>query len=211
MIETTIHKEIKNAVTRSQHTQRNWDLSKEVPQDDLDLIIHSATNCPSKQNFAFYNLHVITNRDIIEKIHALSTGLGYIDQETGERIECTNPQTLANVLLVFEEATMSEQYKQKFKLRDSSSKKVFERDRDMAIGIAAGYVNVVSSMLGYQTGCCACGEFEKMQELLGLKNKPKLLMGVGYKDPNRQRREHHTDNVKIPRRVKEEINVSYFK
>ena len=71
----TMHKEIKKAIVRSQHTQRNWDLSKNIPEDDLNLFVHSVTNCPSKQNFAFYNAHFITDRSIIEKIHDLSLGL----------------------------------------------------------------------------------------------------------------------------------------
>jgi hypothetical protein len=36
-------------------------------------------------------------------------------------------------------------------------------------------------------------------------------MGVGYKDPNRQRREHHTENVMIKRRVKEDIEVNIIR
>ena len=32
------HKQIQKAVIRSQHCQRNWDLSKQIPQEDLDLI-----------------------------------------------------------------------------------------------------------------------------------------------------------------------------
>ena len=78
-----------------------------------------------------------------------------------------------------------------------------------AVGIAAGYLNVTAAMLGYATGCCACGDFDKIQEVLGLKNKLVLLMGIGFKDPNRQRREHHTAGVMIPRRPKEEIQVTY--
>jgi len=205
----TMHKEIKKAVIRSQHTQRNWDLSKEIPQDDLDLFVHTVTNCPSKQNFAFYNAHFITDRKIIEKIHDLSLGLGY-QNEQGERVECTNPQTLANLLVVFEEATMSEEYWKKFALRDTSSKRILERDRDMAIGIAAGYLNVTAAMMHYQTGCCACYDEQGVKDLLDLENKPILIMGVGYKDPNRQRREHHTDGVKIQRRIKEKIKTQFY-
>ena len=61
------HNDIKKAIIRSQHCQRNWDLSKQIPQDDIDLIVYAASNCPSKQNVSFYNLHAITNRDILKK------------------------------------------------------------------------------------------------------------------------------------------------
>ena len=45
--------DIKKAVIRSQHCQRNFDLTKSIPENDLELLIHAATNCPSKQNIAF--------------------------------------------------------------------------------------------------------------------------------------------------------------
>ena len=48
------HTEIEKAVIKSQHTQRNWDLTKEIPKDDVKTLLHSVTNCPSKQNIAFY-------------------------------------------------------------------------------------------------------------------------------------------------------------
>lgn len=204
-------KEITSVVIRSQHTQRNWDLSREIPQEDIDTIVHAVTNCPSKQNFAFYKAHFITNREIIGQIHELSTGLGITNFKTGVRTDITNPQTLANLLIVFEEIEPSGSYKYKWKQRDSESDYTYNKDKDMAIGIAAGYVNMVSALLGYQTGCCACGEFGSIKDLLGLDKEPALLMGVGYKDPTKERREHHTLGVKIPRRPKEKIQVSYIK
>ena len=57
-----------------------------------------ATNCPSKQNFKFYNLHVVTNRDIIEKVHSMTEGLRNLEGEMS-----TNSQTLANLLIIFED------------------------------------------------------------------------------------------------------------
>jgi len=202
--------EMVKAIIKSQHSQRNWDLSRQIPEDDIKILEAAVTQCPSKQNFAFYKTTFITNRSIIEKIHEKSTGLGYVDAETQQRVECTNPQTLANLLVVFEEITPSAYFDKHHALRNNNSKSVFERDRDTAVGIAVGYMNVVATMLGYETGCCACYDQEAIQEILGSENKPVLLMGVGYKDPNRQRREHHTLGVKIPRRPKEEIKVDYI-
>ena len=58
------HKELEKAVIRSQHTQRNWNLSKNIPKDDVDVMLHAVTNCPSKQNIAFYKVHFIQARDV---------------------------------------------------------------------------------------------------------------------------------------------------
>jgi nitroreductase len=208
------YQDIKNAVIKSQHCQRNFDLSKEVPQDDIDLIVHAATNCPSKQNIKFYNLHVITDRNMIEKVHALTTGVTAKDTTSGMvETPTTNSQTLANVLFVFERRELdelSEFASEKWNRADESDVRVYERDLNVAVGIAAGYTNVVSSMLGYSTGCCQCFETENIQELLGLNNRPVLLMGIGYKDNSRPRRQHSTDSrLMFPTRKKEEIDVLF--
>ncbi len=210
----TDYQDIKSAVIRSQHCQRNFDLSKEVSQDDLDLIVHAATNCPSKQNIRFYNLHVITDRDTIAKVHKLTTGVTAKDTTNGmSETDTTNSQTLANVLFVFERCEieeLSEKAAEKWNRADEAEVKIYERDLNVAIGIAAGYTNVVSSLLGYSTGCCQCFESENIQELLGLKNEPVLLMGIGFKDPSRNRRQHATDDtLMFPTRKKEEIQVTY--
>jgi ferredoxin len=53
MIEKSVHK--------SQHCQRNWDLSKEVPKRDLEVMETAITQCPSKQNYAYYKVKYQTN------------------------------------------------------------------------------------------------------------------------------------------------------
>ena len=48
--------DIEKAVIRSQHCQRNFDLNKTIPEEDMKLLETAITECPSKQNFAFYKL-----------------------------------------------------------------------------------------------------------------------------------------------------------
>ena len=61
---------IKKSIHKSQHCNRNWDLSKEMPQEDIDLITEAATQRPTKQNLNHYKTHVITDRAMIEQIEA---------------------------------------------------------------------------------------------------------------------------------------------
>lgn len=203
--------DIKKAVIRSQHCQRNFDLSKEIPQEDLEILVHAATNCPSKQNIAFYRLHVLTDRNVIEAVHALTTGTHTYDEE-GNQIESTNSQTLANVVFVFEGLeipTLSEKSRARWEDKDEADLAVFKRDQATAIGIASGYVNLTASMLGYNTGCCQCFETENIQNLLGLENRPAMIQGIGYSDPSRNRRLHEKTGLMFPTNKKEEIEVSY--
>ena len=94
---TLDQKDIFKAIHRSQHCQRNWDLEQSIPEQDIDLILESVTQCPSKQNQSFYKVHVLSDRDIIEQVHAKTQGFGLSDGTV-----TTNAQTLANMVLVFE-------------------------------------------------------------------------------------------------------------
>jgi len=194
---------IKETIHESQKCQRNWDLNKQIPEEDKNLIIESATNSPSKQNLNYFKLHVIEDREMIEKIHDNTKGFGPIysdydselreensydenQQEEGEMY--TNPQVLGQMLLAFT--------KNEDTLLQRQEDDEWTEDRSMAIGIAAGYVNVVATQLGYATGCCKCMDSEAVKEVLG--ETPILLMGVGIADKTRDRREHHTEDFKFP-------------
>ena len=215
-----IHDNIEKAIHRSQHCQRNWDLSREVPQEDLDLILTSVTQCPSKQNIAHYKVHAITNRDIIEAIHSNTEGFAVSYEPYKAE---TNSQVLANLLLVFEAHEVNVQgdsiesrndetrMLQQGALTDNAIA-LLMRDRHMAVGIAAGYCNMTSSLLGYGTGCCACFDSKSIQEILGVKGEIILMMGVGYKNPDMNRRIHHTNHTfMFPTKAKQPIEITWHK
>ena len=208
--------EITKAIHRSQHCQRNFDLTKEIPEDHLEVIKTAATQCPSKQNVAHYKLHFITNREVIEKIHALTP----IERHDGKGMT-TNSQVLANLLVVFEEYRDMSKPEDQFRndetsmlygqgQRDQRSYDVLDRDANVAVGIAAGYLNLASSLLGYGTGCCQCMDEPAVKELLGMEGRPLLLMGIGFKDSERNRRVHHSQpDFVFPTRKKQEILVDF--
>ena len=200
------HKDIKESIEKSQHVQRNWDLSREIPQDDIDLLVYSATNCPSKQNYKFYNLHVVTNRDIIEKVHSMTEGLRNLEGEMS-----TNSQTLANLLIIFEDIDTSDRHREKWELRDNSVEHVARRDADMAIGVATGYINVLATMLGYSTGFCACFDGNEVAKVLGFKNEVRLMLGIGFAGNRKNRRIHHKTGKMMGQRIKEPISVTYHR
>ena len=182
---------IKKSVSRSQRCQRNWDLTRDIPAEDLELIVHAATECPTKQNNEYYSLYVIKDRETISSIH---------DQtETAFR---TNPQVLANVLFVFVQNDIDahkngEQRRVAWGMGSEKDESIIRDDRNQAIGVAAGFVNVVSSLLGYQTGCNKCFNTDEVKKILNTDQKPILMMGIGFKDPDKQRQEHHVTGEKV--------------
>lgn len=189
------NKMIEKAVHKSQHCQRNWDLQKEVPESDINVMEVAVTQCPSKQNYAYYKPYVITDRNVIEAIYDQTDGFDY--NVEGDTVK--NSQTLANVLVAFVE---DHQYMTESGYRELEAKKAKEsgveqdeqiQQRHISIGIAAGYLNLSATLLGYSTGCCTCFNNDKVSEILGTEKNTVLLMGVGWADESRPRREMHTD------------------
>ena len=181
--------DMKKVIHKSQHCQRNWDLSKEIPQEDLDLLITAATQCPSKQNMIFYKPYMIQDRATIEEIHACTNGF----LRKKDNVVETNRQTLANLLIVFvqDNSYKNENPRNTQTETVNKSKDTLHDDKMLSVGIAAGYCNLTATMLGYSTGCCTCFDPEGIQKILGTDENILLLMGVGYSDDNRNRREHH--------------------
>ena len=185
---------IKKSIIKSQRCQRNWDLDKSIPKDDIDLIETAITQCPSKQNIVFYKPYMIQDRNTIEKIHACTKGFLRYSDGTVE----TNSQTLANLLIVFVEDPGYENTKkrntQTMASNEDINKNRLHNDKMLSVGVAAGYCNLTASMLGYSTGCCTCFDSKAIQNILGSDEKVLLLMGVGYSDDSRNRREHHNNS-----------------
>ena len=97
---------LKKAIHKSQHVQRNWDLSKSIPEEDLEMIKEAITGAPSKQNVTFFKPYFITDRDKIEAVHRETPGFYIEDGKQGAKAPngnrlTTNTQTLANLLIVF--------------------------------------------------------------------------------------------------------------
>jgi len=208
------HSSITKAIIKSQHCQRNWDLSKEIPEGDIKLLATAATECPSKQNIAFYKLHFITDRTIIENIHNQTSGF-VVNIFPTHTDYITNSQTLANLLIVFEKySDLSDKYDQ---TRNDQTRNISKglddhthtRDRLLSVGVAAGYINLTASLLGYSTGCCSCMNEVAVRKILDAEDEILLLMGVGFKDQARNRRMHHNEDYMFPTKSKQPIPVSF--
>jgi nitroreductase len=213
--------EIIDAIEHSQHCQRNWDLSKVIPEEHVNLFIEAVKRAPSKQNIAFYKAHFITNRTLIESIANYTMG-NFINKwsENNNKYTGPNTQVLANLLIVFElyedfsnpeiHTRNSEAHASFLNHSSELYKKILVEDRFAAIGIASGYVALLANMLGYSTGFCACVQSEKIGALLNTGNRIILLLGVGFaneKLPHNLLQDSYED-LKYPVLYKQEILVN---
>ena len=216
-----IKESISTAIIKSQHCQRNWDLTKEIPEDDMGVLITAATQCPSKQNIAYYKLHFITNRDVIERIHSHTTGFVVkLGNDTEPATYTTNSQTLANLVIVFEDYLDLSNISNK--LRNDQTRAIGTKDEEaarsqinfdkhVAIGVASGYLNLTASMLGYSTGFCSCMDHQGIKAELQLENSPLLMLGIGFEDELRNRRLHQNSDYLFPAKPKQPIQVNFIK
>jgi len=190
---------LERTIAKSQQCNRNWDLSKQIPDDDIKTMEQSVKHCSSKQNRVFYKVLYTQDRNKIEKIHDATDGFTYgLDLEKdGENnfLSTTNPQVLANTLFIFakdrdENINYSRTAEEK-NLGIEEGKT--QMDEDRSIGIAAGYLTLTANLLGYESGCCQCFNEDKVKSILGIDEDVFLMMGVGYGDKTRLRKEHHLD------------------
>ena len=191
---------LERTIAKSQQCNRNWDLSKQIPEDDIKTMKQSVTQCSSKQNRVFYKVLYTQDRDKIEKIHDATDGFTYGLQkdESDNYLTTTNPQVLANTLFVFAkdrdnniEARTAEE--NNLGIKEARVDIEGKMDEDRAVGIAAGYLTLTSNLLGYESGCCQCFDGDKVKNILGIDEDVFLLMGIGYGDKTRGRKEHHMD------------------
>ena len=75
---------LEKIIKKSQRCQRNWDLSRSIPAEDIETMKVAVTDCASKQNRVFYKCKFITNRDVIEQIYDCTEGAGYSSNNTSD-------------------------------------------------------------------------------------------------------------------------------
>lgn len=147
----------------SEKCQRNWNHSAAIPDDHIDYIIKVCTTMPTKQNLNIYQLHAITNNEIIKKIYDIS----YDPKNYADTFRF-NSQTSAPLLLVWSAMPGAQ----------------FQNDVDIAVGISSGAAALAASELGYKTGFCKCFENRPLRKILKIKGDstntdPILILGIG--------------------------------
>ena len=132
--------------------QRNWDHSKQLPIEIVEQLVEVATNAPAKQDEAFFDLYVLTNRQIIREMY-LNHSWGF---NQGKDVNYRNPQVDAHAVFVFARATPPTNRNDWI---DGSQKVTQPFSRSWvncleAIGIASGYVSLTASLMGLTIGYC---------------------------------------------------------
>ena len=216
-----MHDQLKKAVDITQRAQRNYDLSKEIPDEDLETLLYAAVNSPSKQNETHYALYVYTDQETIREIysHTKLFSLPTVSQEGMFKEEggqfwqdqdrsVHNSQILANALFVFAEDHGKPRGGNSWIAQNTTditteSYQIYKECVNFSIGIAAGELLLSAALLGYKTGCCTAFPKDKIQNIVGSEYLPRLLVGVGYENSGSDRRLHaETLNRDVPKEAR---------
>ena len=165
-----MHNEIKKAVEVTQRAQRNYDLSKTIPQKDIDTLIHAASNGPSKQNETHFNLRVYTDPTIIKKIHEATKMYTMFSDDNVDEVfndrdgqyhykdeySVTNSQIYANAVFIWcDDQDNLRGGTHILGAREDAafiSKQTLFEQKSFSVGISAGQLSMAAALLGYKTG-----------------------------------------------------------
>lgn len=210
-----IIKDIKRTSEVIRRCQRNWDHSKSIPREHIELLAEVAKNSPAKQDEAYFDVYAITDRALIEKLYEESDGFttGVLQ---GEKFEVyPNSQTRANLVFCWvarQPTTMRNYYQDDhdydaFDKSDTGIDNIKEpgapKDPDewsrnientyTSIGISTACVAQAAARLGYVTGYNKnVGDFDEIIELETSETVwMRYTLGIGF--PNEDK-PHYIDD-----------------
>lgn len=143
----------RDAIDIARRCQRNWDYSRQVPEEHIDHWIYLATHAPSKQDESFFDLYVITDRELLEKLYRDHTW-GFTMFPGGSDYVARNPQMNAPVLFVYNMKMNTDEVRNNNKdgsVRDPNAASRWD-NAYTAVGISSGIVAFSAANLGYNTG-----------------------------------------------------------
>lgn len=204
-----MHNILNTAINTSQRAQRNYDLSKSIPDSDLETLIHAAVNSPSKQNETHYSLNVYTDQQEIYEIYKctkkfttqvtpeehtymLNTGNALPDDRY-----ILNSQIMANALFIYSEfngkSNCSTHWIAQHSPVDALSNKLYQEQKTFSIGISAGELILTAALLGYKTGICSAFDSTGVGKIINADNSSniRLLVGVGFENAGVDRQLHY--------------------
>lgn len=177
-----------------QHCQRNWDLSREIDDSDIDFLIEAGYNIPTKQNLNSFTIVCIKDRDEINKWSRIATNADFTKDCLPDGVlselengGCQNPQVQANILFLF--FTNEQERSGKLRIeRERGPNPTYHEwlvTRNIEIGMASASIGIAANMMGLKTGFCGCinvnGIPDEWTEQWNHEGKTlQLMMGVGY-------------------------------
>jgi nitroreductase len=205
---SNIEKE-KEYIKKIQQCQRNWDYSKEIPQEHIDYLLWVAQNAPSKQHEAYYDIYYAKDRKVIKELYNYTWGCTHSGRFNNKPpATWRNPQMNANLYILF---VIKDPPTSQNSMNDGSpAPKNFGprwENGICSVGIALGLVMRAAAELGYATGCNKSNSMGPdcdfyWERKLGIfddviNEKKKMLYGVGIGYPQKNKPRNESDDYEL--------------
>ena len=170
------------------HCQRNWDYTQKIPQKDIDIIVNTAINMPTKQNLKTYKLLVSDDLDFNHQLYELATDP--LNPQSFDRpLPHRNMQVYAPLLLIFARIPLDLDQIDPNILERSHFNRMSQGESSthysMSVGIASGAAALAANQMGYSTGFCQCFDHKKLSLFFKEKNiqyfnyQSLITLGIG--------------------------------
>lgn len=188
----------KKVIDTIRQCQRNWDLSKEIPDEHIQHWKYIASHSPSKQDEGYFNVRIIKNKELISVLKQHTWGQTV---KVGSlKGVARNPQMGASVYILFSEKisiTPREIDLAGNYIADEDIVKI--KNASVAAGIAGGLIAQSAVSLGYKVGFNTNHSEPEIwhSKLRILASKEKLLFGIGIGFPQEDKPRNETDETEF--------------
>lgn len=178
--------------------QRNWDLTKEIPEEHIQHWKYIATHSPSKQDEGYFNVRIIKNRELIDKLKKHTWGQ---TTKVGRLVSVArNPQMGASVYILF-----TEKYSSTPREIDIANNPICNDDivktknAAIAAGMSGALIAQSAASLGYKVGFNTNhSEPEIWHSLLRMRaTTERMLFGIGIGFPQEGKPRNETDETEF--------------
>jgi hypothetical protein len=196
----------KTYVEKIKRCQRNWDQTFVIPKEHVDHFVYLATNSPTKQYEAYFNLYVLSNKELLEDLCNHTWGFTYNindDTSTAEVPCCLrNPQMNANIYFLW--TTKNPNTIRNYERDGKEKNNIHPNRKDNAltsIGISMGIVAYSAASLGYSTGFnknhARPGYEGYWNRKLNISDDEEITYGLGIGIPKLQYQWNESDEHKM--------------
>jgi nitroreductase len=192
--------------------QRNWDYSKPVLSEDVDLLVNIARSAPSKNNLNLLSIQVFENS--LEKINPILEN-ARTSPNISPKYSVQAPLTIVlgwridrYVFLAIENPHHWNE------LYDRSKDNVHKRTEELSkvtytyAGVIAGAVSYKANELGYKTGVNTCFMYDT--KMIDTDDSVILSIGIGHPLYSKHSDRHKTNDGKNGRGPKNQKYVAPF-
>lgn len=189
-----------------QRCQRNWDYTKQIPDEVVNRLLWVAANSPSKQHEAYYDVYYTTDRTVIADLYQHTWGN---TQSRNPPANARNSQMNANMYMVFvtkQPPTMQNSSNSGLPLATDEPERY--ENAVVSVGIAMGLVMRTAIKNGLVTGCNKSNGngpdhnnyWEKrlgIYEDACINNTKQILYGIGIGYPQENRPRWESDDLEL--------------